>query len=133
MAHQLAQLAKLTWTRHHRDSKQLVEHHLETPTHDDGIEFGPERRQYRERMEQLVAEGRSDDGTIRARTRGFLTWEFRLAPDCLRRLSEDQFVTQLQTAITRLREDHSWQVTALKEEIYGSTLPPSSQSRRASR
>src|SRR5262245_26713198 len=60
LAHQLGQLATLTWTRHRRDYLETVDAYFEDPVDDDT----PEGREFQPRLEQLVVTGASGDRSV---------------------------------------------------------------------
>jgi hypothetical protein len=123
LSHQLTQLATLLWTRQRRYYREMVDAAFDNPIHDDAVDLGPGRREYRQRLGQIVAEGASADRSIRVRTEGMRRWEFTIAEQTLRRLLEREFVGQLSGAVANLLASHQVQVILLKDEIYGLGLP----------
>jgi hypothetical protein len=94
---------------------------------DDGIDFGPERRQYRQRLQHIRAVGASPDGRIRVGSRALERWRVVISAGTLRRLTEESFLATLDTAFSRMMRDYRIKVFKLKDEIYGPSLPPSLQ------
>jgi hypothetical protein len=120
LAHQLGQLATLTWTRYRREYLETVDAYFEDPVDDDT----PEGQEFQQRLEQLVVTGGSSDRSVSVRSRGLVHWDFMIAAGTVARLPEDEFVTQLTVAVTSLLADHRARVFALRDELFDLGLPP---------
>jgi hypothetical protein len=91
LARQLGQLATLTWTRYHREYLEVENAFLEWSVQ----EKDAHDRQFEERAEQLLVEVSAPGGSVAARSRALVRWDFTLAPDVQRRLTEQQFVGEV--------------------------------------
>src|SRR2546421_8348 len=71
LGYQLAQLATLTFVQYQRAKQAIVDSELDgAALHDDGLEFGPDRRRYRERLAQITAARAGGGGGGKGWTRG---------------------------------------------------------------
>jgi hypothetical protein len=116
LAHQLNQLATLTFTRYRRQEDEVLAGAL-GPASADGIQH----RRYRDRLARLVAKS-SGDG-IRISSRGLVSWEVTLASGLLRRMPEPEFVTEMVGAVARLLDGYTAQALRLKDEIFDLGYP----------
>ncbi|MGH3524437.1 MAG: hypothetical protein ACRDU4_16830, partial [Mycobacterium sp.] len=80
LAPQLAQLGTLTFVRFKRDCDETVERFCPNVLQDDGIEYGPETRQYRQRLEQIAVSAKSPDASITLETRALDRLTVVIAP-----------------------------------------------------
>ncbi|WP_436523797.1 hypothetical protein [Actinoplanes sp. HUAS TT8] len=81
--------------------------------------IGRQDREYTERRQSLVAEGRSARGQITITVRGMQSWQVRIGRDALRTLDERQFSLAFGEAAQALIRDQFAGIRALKEQVYG--------------
>jgi len=124
LAHQLTQLATLTFIRYRREYDKTVEVFCPNVSRDDGIEYRPEIQQYRKRLDQIAVSATSPDTTsISLETRALLRTTVVISPGTLRRLPEEEFVTALIATATLLLALYRSEVNMLKDEIFGLGIP----------
>jgi hypothetical protein len=123
LGHQLAQLATVLWTRYRREYTEIV-----AAFHDDDdpvIEDEPRDLVFRERLEQLVVSGTSAQRWIRLRSRALVRWEVTAAEATVRTLTEEQFLGEVDSAVTDILGDYQAQLITLTDEIYDIGVPDS--------
>jgi hypothetical protein len=94
------------------------------PLHDDAVEFGPERREYRLRVESITAEAADDDGIVKVSIRSLTTWRFAIAGHTTQRLTEPEFLDVLTVAISRVLRAYRAERFRIKDQVYGFGYPP---------
>jgi hypothetical protein len=122
LAHQLGQVATLTWTRFRREYLDVEREFLEWSV----PQLDARDRLFQERAEQLSVEGSSPDGSVTARSRALARWEFHIAAGRLRELTEREFTAvALATADDTVRVYRAGRARLL-DESYGLAdgLPP---------
>jgi hypothetical protein len=126
LGYQLAQLATLAFVRYQRAKQQIVDSELGAAAlHDDGAEFGPERRRYRERLAQITAAGVSGDGRVTVWTRGMVDWQVTIVPGTVARVAEREFLGALTGTVSRLVTRYRAQVVVVRDDIYDFGYPDS--------
>jgi hypothetical protein len=115
LAHQLGQLATLTFTRYRRQEDELVAAAFGGTAHEAG------RDGYQERLRHLVASAAGDG--IEITSRGLASWQVSIGTGLLRRLPEAEFVTALADAVGRLLNRYNAHVLRLKDEVFGLGYP----------
>jgi hypothetical protein len=123
LGHQLAQLATVLWTRYRREYTEIV-----AAFHDDddpATDEEPRDRIFRERLEQLDVSGTSAQGSIALRSRALVRWEVVVTEGTLRRLTEEQFLGELDSAIADILGDYQAQLITLTDELYDIGVPAS--------
>jgi hypothetical protein len=125
LARQLSGLATRAWARRKRAEDETIAALCPDALGpaDDGIEFGRERRAYRQRLERLGAGGMSSGGRIRVASRGLVRWKFVIAAGTVRTLSEGRFLAALEAAVDDLLTRYQAMVLELRDEIYGLGVP----------
>lgn len=123
LGYQLAQLATLTFVRFRRDQQESMALVYGQSIADDGIEFGPERRRYREKLAQVVSTGHSPDGATRVTSRAMVSWTFDIAAGTVRAVPERQFLSGLQAAVDDVIRDYRVQSFILRDEVYDGGYP----------
>jgi hypothetical protein len=120
LAHQLDQLAALTWTRYRREYLEIAELVLGELRH-DGFANAAEA-EFWTRQEQLTVAGASPSGAVSVRSRALVCWRFQIGAGALERLPEPAFVAEVRAAVADLLADHRSQLALLRDELYGSHL-----------
>ncbi|WFE23647.1 hypothetical protein O7621_10445 [Solwaraspora sp. WMMD937] len=116
---QLAALGRLLWAGRMKAYWAAVSEALGTPVSGEDPPVGPRDVDYQSARGGIVAEGRSDDGSVQIEVRGMRDWTVRIVPGSLRRFREDEFSVRVQQAATALIRDQFAQVRSLKDSIYG--------------
>ena len=97
---------------------------MEMPLHDDAVEFGPERREYRRQLESIVAQGSDDDGIVKVAIRSLTRWKFVIAPHTTERYTEAEFLQALDAATSRVLRAYRAERFRIKDKVYGLGYPP---------
>jgi hypothetical protein len=113
---QLEQLATRVWSRYKRAYVEVMDAYLDWPERDgeSGVDAA-----FRERVEHLVAAGRSASAAVAARSVGLVRWEFAIAEGTLSRLDVDDFVAEVVGAVAATVADYRRQTIVLTAELYG--------------
>jgi hypothetical protein len=123
LAHQLAQLATLLWTRQRRYYREIIDATFDHPIHDDAADIDPKRRPYNERLSQITVEAESDDRAIKICTEGMQHWTFTISPGTLSHLPEDEFIARISKAARQVMTAYRGRMLRLREEFYGPLIP----------
>lgn len=120
LGHQLSQLAAVLWSRYRREYDEV------TDLYRGGAPAPyeqPEEGVFRERRAALVARGRSAQGWVEASSRGLVRWEVVVGSGALRKLTESEFLGELDTAVADILRDWRLKTVVLSDEVYGIGVP----------
>lgn len=123
LSHQLSQLAALAFVRFRRYQQEIMSLAFGESITDDGIDFGPERRRYREQLAQLTVTACSPDERITVTSRALVHWTVSIAPGTVRAVPEQQFLSGLQVAAASIVRDYRVRSFVLRDEIYDGGYP----------
>lgn len=128
LAHQLARLGSTTWVAYfraraesHRRSQGLGVD--EAADAERSLLEMPNRREYKEALNAIEAEGVSPSGVVRIRTKGLLEWSVEIEPGTVRAFSEERLLTELRSAFRSLMNDRETQAIVLKSELFDMGIP----------
>lgn len=120
LSHQLAKLGTLTLTAYRRSQRVVMARAFDDDlVTDDGIEYGLERRHYRQRLANIVVAGTSPDDSVQIRINSLASWEVTIADGTLRRLPQYSFVAALGQAVAEVLARHRREVAIAIDEVYG--------------
>lgn len=119
LEHQLAQLGRLAWPAYLREYRRGVERAGRLIN-----DWDPKRRRYRHALREIMATGASSGGNVQVTSTGFEHWRFEIRPGTLAALTEDRFVTEVESAVASLIADYESKVVLLKDDYFGFDLPP---------
>jgi hypothetical protein len=119
LARQLESLAAVLWSRYRRRYLHIVaswdDEEETTPTDAD--------REFQRRLEQLEVSGVSPHGWVSVRSRALVSWHVQITDEPVGSLAEQEFLAELQSAVTAVLADYDAQVILLTDEIYDIGLP----------
>lgn len=125
---QLNQLATRLWVEYRRSHfRALSETRGETISGDER-EDSPKLQRFTRAQAALPLQGISPGQWIKIRSEGLLRWQVRLAQGTLFRLTEQEFLAELDAALRALLADYFDKMRRLKEEYFG-LKAPATQSR----
>jgi hypothetical protein len=122
LARQLEALATLLWARYRRQYLEVVAAWADD---DDEPEPTEQDREFRRRLEELTVTGVSAHGWVTVRSRALVSWQVEIAGEPVGSLTEQQFLAELDSAVTALLADHRAKLTLLKDAVYDIGLPRS--------
>lgn len=114
---ELANLARLLFARGLRE-RQLAIKEVTGRTVERPVRFGRRGAAYAKALAELVAEGESDDGTVRVGSVGQQHYTVTIEPGALRRLSQEQFEASCGQAADRLLVDTETKAGRARVEIF---------------
>lgn len=120
---QLARLAASIWVGYQRGYRRALDDAAGAAVSTDGMVRGSKRDRFRQDQAQLVAEGTSTSGRIRASSQGLMHWRVTIASGAVRALTEDEFLAEVGEAARSLLANYYEQVRQLKDEYFGLDLP----------
>lgn len=106
VADKLVQLGRLLWVARMKEYYRFKSVQLGRTVRGEGMPKTPAQVARREARDNIVASGRSDDGTVELTAVGLLTWSVTLAPGSVERVAEDAFCAACGQAGERLVLDH---------------------------
>lgn len=118
IADKLAQLGKLLWVARMKEYYRFKSEQLERPIRGEGTPKTPAQVARRDARDSIVAEGRSDDGTVALTSVGLLKWSATVAPGTVERVDEETFVASCSQAAERLIEHHLDQLAFVWAQRY---------------
>jgi hypothetical protein len=120
LARQLSQLGRLAYVAYRQEHRRLTGEVFARPSYDDMVdEVGPELREYRRRLAEVVSHGTGGDGQVRISAHGLADWEVRLPPNLSQRMTVDAFLDELRTAVAEVLADYGTQAIAIRRQVYG--------------
>lgn len=127
LAHQLARLGVSTWVAYQRARSEAHRRSLGLSSTEfaevNRASDDPHRSRYEEELRALEAEGRSTSGALRIRTRGMAHWDVDIEAGALRRFREDEFLSEIHSAVASLLERWEIETIALKSAYFDLGLP----------
>jgi hypothetical protein len=108
------------------EAREIIDAFVDGAIHDDAPEFGPERRQYRERLEQLMGRGTDPTESVSVRCGDLSRWEVTITPGTTRTMRESEFIAALKEALRVAIANRDLQVFQAQDEMFGLGLPPGS-------
>jgi hypothetical protein len=114
LANELQHVARKAWARWHSDFVEVMNDYGD-PVWGDG---GPEDAELRRHVESMELEARSAGGAVAVWTRAFLDWRIHIEPGALR-MSEQQFVAELLSALKQLRTQQTASIAEAKGRLWG--------------
>ena len=116
LARELAHLAMRVTASYVRAQTKLIDDAIPDVLHDDGIEFGPEQREYRQRLMAIKAGARSKDKRIAVASHSLVRWVVHIADGTVRTVPEETFKASLISAVRAVLTQHQREVLKLKDE-----------------
>jgi hypothetical protein len=129
LGHQLAQLASVVWTRYRRQYTEIMAAFLDEPPpvlDSDDLRF-------QQRLEEMTVAGRSTSQWINVRSRALVRWEFAISGGAIHTLGEEEFLAELNSAVTDILRDYQSKLRLLTDDIYDIGLPRSAREQRRAR
>ena len=117
LEHQVSALLKSLMTVRERARKEVLgqfEGWQSDKTHWDA-----RRRRYRTELDEIMAEGTSGSGRITIYRVGLLDWMVAVKPNALDNLDEDEFCSEVESALASLKRDYALKVYEMKKEHFG--------------
>ena len=123
LAHQLEQLATLTWVAYRRDYFKAVSEAVGEVVRGDESQPGSRVAAYKQAQAALDVWGRSAGGWVEAASQGLFRWQVWVAPETCRRLTEEQFRQEADSALRALLMDYDEKLAALRDEFFQRRRP----------
>ena len=118
LADQLGGLARLLWAGRTREYYvALSEAFGETISHETPA-VSERDRVYRAARDELIAEGKSADGSVYVGVQGMRAWVVRIADGTIRELDEDEFGMRVYEASHAMITDQFAKIRQLKDYVY---------------
>ena len=119
LSRQLSQLLTQLWAEGRRAHLQILRRDSADILMDDAVEFGMERRRFRQGAELIRTEASSPEQHIRVRTRALVDWDVELVDGMLHRYSEAEFLSVLTAVLSEAFMSHQGKLSELRDEVYG--------------
>lgn len=119
LAHQLAQAMTQLFDQYRHAQRSAVHAVYEIVVQGDDRDADPKSRQYHLRSRNLAASGEDENGTVKISSQGLVTWQLTISNGTTRRLTEQEFLDDLNDALHDLLIGYRAQLVLLKDEIYG--------------
>jgi hypothetical protein len=118
LTRQLNQLGRLAYVAYRQEHRRLTEGVFDRPSYDAMVdEVGPELREYRRQLAEVVSRGAS--GEVQVSARGLADWEVHLPPGVGQRMTAEQFRGQVLAALAEVLADHEAQAAEVRRWVYG--------------
>lgn len=125
LEHQLERLAVLAWVGYRRGYfEAMAKSSNQTVDEVKKPHWDAKYRRYYKAVEEMVAQGESPSGVIRARSKGFAFWKVRIEDGALEAMDEEQFLSEALATFRKVRANGEAQRTLLKDEYFGLAIPP---------
>ncbi|WP_433361095.1 hypothetical protein ACQPZX_27875 [Actinoplanes sp. CA-142083] len=122
LGRQLEALATLLWTAYRRRYLEIV---ASWTDRDDEPEATGEDREFERRLGELRVAGVSPRGWVTVRSRALVSWRVEIKDDPVGSLTEQDFLAEVDGAISSLLAGHRARVTLLTDAVYDIGLPRS--------
>jgi hypothetical protein len=123
LAHQLGQLATLTWVAYRRTYFELLSEAVGEAVRGPAPAHGHRESAFREGLEQLTMQARSAGGWVFVHSQALVRWRVEVGPGACRRLPEQEFLAEVDQALRAVLTDYYEQVRRLKDEHFDLKLP----------
>lgn len=127
LAHQLSRLGQAMWVAFQRSQIEIHERRsvsFRVVVDSSGTpEQTPRQVAYQQALNEVVAVGRSPEGSITVRTTGALYWAVNIADGTVAGVGEGAFVSLLTAAVREMLADREQQIAALKAEFLDLGVP----------
>ncbi len=115
----LVSLAQALHTEYVRQYYRALSEAYQQTITKEPVAIGRQDREYTERRQELVAEGRSAGDRIVITVRGMRSWQVRICAGTLRALDERQFSAAFGEAARALIRAQFAGIRVLKDQVYG--------------
>jgi hypothetical protein len=122
LARQLEGLATRLWAAYRRRYLEIVAAWAE---HDDEPESTDQDREFQRRLQAMTLVASSARGWVTVRSRALVSWQVEIAGEPVGSLTEQEFLAEIDSAVSALLADYRAQLALLTDAVYDIGLPRS--------
>ncbi len=120
---QLGRLATRVWVEYRREYYRALSDATGEIVRGDEYEPDGQRRLFQQAQAAMISTGVSAGGWIKAEAEGLVRWQVTIRDGATRKLTEEQFVQEVQSVVAALLSNYYAKMVALKDGFYDLRLP----------